>query len=77
MTKRTADQLKRLQQFDLLPDDCIVDEDLSALVLDISRWTLGRNNPVPRIQISPRRFGRRAGDLRRLLRGELAAVVAA
>jgi len=58
-----------IQQFDRLPEDAIFPDPLSAKVLGCSVWTLQRNNPVPRIQISTRRFGRRVGDLRALARG--------
>jgi hypothetical protein len=73
----TTEQLEQLKRFEVLPDDCIVDESLSALILGISVWTLRRNNPVPRIQSSARRFGRRAGDIRRKIRGEFTAAPAA
>jgi hypothetical protein len=62
--------LEFLKTFDALPDDAIVPDPMAALVLGVSWWTLQRNPVVPRIQLSPKRFGRRAGDLRALARGE-------
>ena len=60
---------KQLQDFDSLPDDAIVGDTLAAKLLSISPWTLKRVNPVPSVQVSERRRGRRAGDLRNLIRG--------
>jgi hypothetical protein len=68
----TNEQLEQLKQFDVLPDDCVVGDPLAALLFNMSVWTLRRTNPVPRIQLSERRIGRRAGDIRRKLRGEQA-----
>ncbi len=59
-----------VQQFDRLPADAILPDPLSAKVLGISVWTLRRNNPTPRVQVSKKRFGRRVGDIRALARGE-------
>jgi hypothetical protein len=66
----TGEQIDRLKQFDVMPDDCVVDDHLAALIFNMSVWTLRRSNPVPKIQLSARRIGRRAGDIRRKLRGE-------
>ncbi len=62
-----------LQTFPTLPDDCVVRDPIAAKLFSTSVWTLRRTNPVPRIQISARCYGRRAGDIRRKLRGEPAA----
>jgi len=69
----TNEQLEQLKRFESLPDDCIVDDYLAALLFNTSVWTFRRANPVPKIQLSSRSYGRRAGDLRRKLRGEAAA----
>jgi hypothetical protein len=69
----TNEQIEELKRFELLPDDCIVDDYLAALLFNTSVWTFRRRNPVPKIQLSARSFGRRVGDLRRKLRGEAAA----
>ena len=60
---------KQLKEFDALPDDAVVLDSLAAKLLAISPWTLKRQNPVPAVQVSERRRGRRAGDLRNLIRG--------
>jgi hypothetical protein len=60
---------RQLKDFDSLPDDSVVGDPLAAELLSISLWTLNRTNPVPPIQISERRRGRRTGDLRNLIRG--------
>ena len=59
----------KVQAFDQLPNDAIVDDALSAAILNISIWTLRRNNPIPAIQLSARRKGRRVGDIRAMVRG--------
>jgi len=60
---------RKLKDFDSLPDDAVVPDVLAAEILSISPWTLRRTNPVPARQITERRRGRRAGDLRNLVRG--------
>lgn len=72
----TDTQLQFLKRFDDLPDNCVIKDPLAALVLSTSVWTLRRSNPIPKIQISERCYGRRVGDIRRKLRGELAAPAA-
>jgi hypothetical protein len=61
---------EKLAAFDSLPQDAIVPDAVAAVILAISIWTLRRENPVPRREISERRFGRRVGDLRTKVRGE-------
>jgi hypothetical protein len=58
------------EQFDRLPDDAIVPDQVAAVLLNMSPWTLNRSNPAPKRQISERIGGRRVGDLRALARGE-------
>ncbi len=72
MSPRPTNVKARLAQFDALPDDAIVEDPVAAAVLSISEDTLKRNNPVPWRQVSERRGGRRAGDLRALVRGNAA-----
>jgi hypothetical protein len=67
------DVRKKLAEFDRLPDDCIVDDPVAAALLGMSIDTLQRANPVPKKQFSKRRVGRRAGDIRALIRGNAAA----
>jgi hypothetical protein len=68
-----ADTLKVASQFDQLPDDAIVTTKIAAVILGgaLTEQTLRRNPPIKRRQISQRRFGFRAGDLRKLVRGEI------
>ena len=72
----TNEQIEQLKRSAALPDDCVIDDPLAALMLSVSIWTLRRNNPVPPIQLSARKRGRRLGDIRKLTRGELAAPAA-
>jgi hypothetical protein len=64
---------EKLAAFDTLPQDAIVSDAVAAEILSISIWTLRRENPVPRREISERRFGRRVGDIRAKARGERVA----
>jgi hypothetical protein len=64
---------KKLGQLDQLPDDAVIADPVAAQVLDISLRTLRRRNPVPRIQLSPGRVGRRLGAVRAHVRGVAAA----
>jgi hypothetical protein len=68
-----ADTLKIASQFDAMPDDAIVPAKVATVLLggSLTEQTLRRNPPIPKRQISERRFGFRAGDLRKLIRGEL------
>jgi hypothetical protein len=65
--------LEKLKAFADLPDDCAVSDPLAAAVLGISLRTLRRSDPVRKIQLSPGRNGRRVGDIRAKIRGELVA----
>jgi hypothetical protein len=60
---------EKIAAFDSLPDDAVVLDPIAAELLGISVWTLRRNNTVPARQISQRRRGRRAGDIRAKIRG--------
>jgi hypothetical protein len=68
----TDEQIKKIKRSASLPDDCVIDDSLSVVMLNMSVWTLRRNNPVPPVQLSARKRGRRLGDIRKLARGELA-----
>jgi hypothetical protein len=63
---------EKLTEYSTLPDDSVVPDVIAAKVLGISVWTLRRGNPVPAVQISERRRGRRVGDLRAKVRGDSA-----
>jgi hypothetical protein len=65
----TPNITEKLASFDSLPDDAIVDDKVAAALLNMSVWTLRRRDPVPPRRLSIRRRGRRAGDLRELVRG--------
>ena len=62
----------KLAAFDSLPNDAIVDDPVAAALLNMSIDTFRRANPVPQKRFSERRVGRRAGDLRKLIRGNAA-----
>jgi len=68
-----TDSFKLAAQFDHLPDDAIVTGKTAAIILGraITEQTLRRNPPIPRRQITQRRYGFRVGDLRALIRGEV------
>jgi hypothetical protein len=59
---------------DNLPDAAILPDQAAAILMGISIWTLRRNNPVPPIDVTPRRRGRRLGDIRALTRGAVASI---
>jgi hypothetical protein len=63
--------LELVKNFDALPDDAVVPTKVTEILLNTSEWTLRRNPPLRRIQISQRRFGHRVGDLRALIRGAI------
>jgi hypothetical protein len=58
-----------VEKFDQLPNDAIVRDEVTAQIFGVSIWTVRRENPVPRRQISERRYGRRVGDIRAKVRG--------
>ena len=64
-----AERCKLLENFDRLPDDAIAGSKLTAAILDYSEWTLRRDPPIPRKQVSARRIGYRVGDIRAFVRG--------
>jgi hypothetical protein len=72
-------KLEQVQNFDALPADAIVPVRVSRLVRNVSEWTDRRleqaGSPlVPkRVLIGERRFGHRVGDIRAIVRGEVAA----
>jgi hypothetical protein len=60
-----------VENFDRLPADQIIPEQATRELVPISEWTYRRHPILPRIKISPRRYGNRVGDIRKLARGEL------
>ncbi len=63
--------LDKLKEFDNYPDDAVVSDAEAAALLGLSLETVKRKNPVPRRQVTKFRHGRRVGDLRKLIRGEI------
>jgi hypothetical protein len=61
-----------LKSFDSLPDDALLPPKPAALLLGISMRTLRRTPPVRKVAVTAQRFGYRVGDIRKLVRGELA-----
>ena len=68
-----ADVVKIASRFNTLPNDAVVPpkvaEILSGGSIKEQQWR--RKPPIPKRQISQRRFGFRVGDLRALFRGEI------
>jgi hypothetical protein len=69
MSPRPINVPEKVAAFDTLPNDAVVPDEVAAALLSIDVMTLRRNNPIPQIKLSERRRGRRAGDIRRLVRG--------
>lgn len=69
MSPRPFNIPERVAAFDTLPNDAVVPDAVAPEILSIDVMTLRRNNPIPQIKISRRRRGRRAGDIRALIRG--------
>ncbi len=60
--------LEALQRFDALPDDAVVPSRITGMILGISERTVRYHPHLPRVQISPQRYGQRVGDIRKLCR---------
>jgi hypothetical protein len=63
MSPRPFNIPEKVAAFDTLPNDAIVPDEVAAVILSIGVDTLRRNNPIPQVQISERRRGRRVGAL--------------
>jgi hypothetical protein len=68
--------LELVRNFDALPDDAVVPTKVIEILLNTSEWTLRRNPPLRRVHLSATRFGYRVGDIRALVRGEIAPTAA-
>jgi hypothetical protein len=70
----SATLLEAVANFDLLPENAIVSAKVARAVLGdvLTERTLRRSPPIPRRQLTERKFGFRVGDLRALIRGEQA-----
>jgi hypothetical protein len=71
MARLTPIQL--IENFDRLPDDCIVPDVVARLVLNESERSFRASPPVPRVALGPQRGGRRVGDIRAVVRGRFPA----
>jgi hypothetical protein len=76
MPVKPLSALDLVKNFDALPDDAVVPTKVTEILLNISEWTLRRNPPLRRIQLSQQKFGHRVGDIRALVRGQLAPTAA-
>lgn len=63
--------LELIKNFDQLPDDAVVPDRVTCLILGVSEWTFRRDPPknLRRVPLSARRVGRRVGDIRAFVRG--------
>lgn len=59
----------KLKELNDRPDDAVIADPVAAELLGISLRTLRRHQHIPRVQLSPRRVGRRLGDVRAHVRG--------
>jgi hypothetical protein len=57
-----------IKRFDQLPDDAVVQTKVTALVLGVSEKTVRYHPQLPRVQVSPGRYGQRVGNIRALVR---------
>jgi len=57
-----------VKRFDELPDDCVLPDKAVSLILGVSDRTTRYRLDLPRVQISQKRYGRRVGDVRALIR---------
>jgi hypothetical protein len=64
--KKARDIAALLRRVQELPDCAIVDDGVAAILLNVSKRTLRRNNPVPRVDTGPRTGGRQLGAIRKL-----------
>jgi hypothetical protein len=69
MTATTDDPIELIENFDRLPGAALVAPKIAAAILGVNERTLRRHPPFPRIQLSPRRFAYRVGDIRAIGRG--------
>lgn len=65
-----------LELFDSLPDGAVVATKITATVLGLSERTVRYHPLLPRVQISPGRYGQRVSDVRRLCREGIPPVAA-
>jgi hypothetical protein len=73
-----AEIMKIVSQFDSLPDGGIIPPKVAEVVCGgcIKEQQWRRNPPIPKRQISQRRFGFNVGEIRKLIRGEITPAAA-
>jgi hypothetical protein len=71
--KKARDIAAILARVQELPDCAIIDDGAAAVLLNISKRTLRRNNLVPRVKTGPRTGGRQLGAIRQLGRSTASA----
>jgi hypothetical protein len=64
----TNDLHEVLARFNVLPDDAVLPSQVTAIILGVSERTIRYHPHLPRVQISPARYGQRVGDIRKLCR---------
>jgi hypothetical protein len=62
--------LEFLEDLPKLPDDYLVPDQITGILLNCSTRSLRRNSPVPRIKTGARTGGSRLGDIRAVIRGD-------
>ena len=62
-----------IKHFDDLPNDAVISTKVAALILGCAERTIRYHPALRRIQISRGRYGFRAADLRKIVRGGAAA----
>jgi hypothetical protein len=63
-----------LKHWDSLPDDAVISTKIVSLVLGCAERTVRYHPALERIAISRGRYGFRAGNVRKVARGELSIV---
>lgn len=66
----TPSYLEILENLPKLPDDLIVSDQITAILLNCSPRSLRRRSPVRRIKTGERTGGSRLGDIRAVIRGD-------
>lgn len=63
---------KNLELFNSLPDEAIAPTNLAALFLGLSDRSVRRHPNLPRVQVSPGRYGYLVGHIRKIAREGMA-----
>jgi hypothetical protein len=62
-----------VKRFDDLPDDAVISTKIAALVLGLAERTIRYHGGLKRVQLSRGRHGYRVGNIRQIVRGDVAA----